>query len=98
MLILASAALPEIRTERLQAVARRLDQTHQTRALGVFARSGTLRLDHFPGQYERREHHLAIHAAEPLFPAINQFLDFQFRLASPVEFRLPTRLVHPADR
>jgi hypothetical protein len=90
VLVLAAAALCEHGAGRRGTVGRRLDDIHETGALHMLAGFGALGLDRLAGQYEGRQHDLAIDAAEAL-AAINQFFDADVRIhAGAARFRRVT--------
>ena len=80
VLVMASAALPEIRTARLDAIRRRFDQLRHRAAREARLLLPDVGLDLFPGQNKRNKHRHAAPVsarrdARQAFAAVDQFFD-----------------------
>ncbi len=80
VLVMASAALPEVRTARLDAIGRSFDQLRHRSACKPRLPMPDFGLDFFPGQHKRHKHRhtapvRASRSAGQAVAAVNQFFD-----------------------
>lgn len=78
MLILASAAAPEYRTGRLNAIGGRLINPEKLCALDMPARFAALRIYCLTGKNKRSENHFAVNPAQAL-ASVHKFFNFELQ-------------------